>query len=128
MSNFYEGLIVEVKKDGVINHPGILVNNSGVWNVIHNTPMSGMVVVDTLEAFMNGGKLRFPTRYKKHLPDCSIVQRAWASVGKKWTLGRYNCQHFVTHMCGEKPNSPDLIIGFLCLLIAGFGLAYAVRR
>jgi hypothetical protein len=129
MSNLYEGLIVEVKKNGVVNHPGILVRSKTGWSVIHNTPKSGMVVVDTLESFMNGEPLRFPTRYKKYLPDLTIVQRAWALVGKEWNLNKYNCQHFVTHVCGNNPKSPDLFIAVcLVLVITGYGITYLARR
>jgi len=127
MSNLHEGQIVEVKKNGVLNHPGILVWDVCGWAVVHNTPNGGGVIKQTLEEFTNGEALGFPTRYKKYLPDHMIAQRARSMVGQKWGLLGYNCQHFVTQMCGGKAKSHDLEMALLLVIIGLFGVALTRR-
>lgn len=125
MSNWYEGLIVEVQKLGVIDHPGVLVRNGPDWDVIHNSPIAGEVIMSSIEDFTVNRKLSFPSRYRPEINPAVIAQNARLKLGKPWTPF-YNCQHFVSEVAGLKPSSHDLKLIFFFM---GLGvLSLALRR
>ena len=124
MSNLYEGKIIEVKKGLFVGHPGIIVWNGFEWNVIHNSPKSGKVIMSSLSEFAEGRKIYSSNRYQSNLPTSTIAHRARCRLGKSYSLASYNCQHFVTDACGITPKSHDLhAFAFVCVI--GFmGLAF----
>lgn len=125
-SNLYEGLIVEVKKGLLIDHPGVIVWHRFGWYVIHNSPDSGEVILSSLDEFSGGRRIHFPNRYKSDLPANMVAQRAWKRLGKNYNLASYNCQHFVTDACGIAPKSHDLQ-AFAIVCAVGF-MGLALRR
>lgn len=105
MTNLYEGLIIEVKKGQFFDHPGIVTFKHGRWSVIHNSPIRG-VVLSTYEEFSDGEVVRSSTRYDTEFHPTLVAQRALQKLGTPWAPW-YNCQHFVSEMCGQKPWSHD---------------------
>lgn len=126
MSNLYEGAIIEVKIAGMIDHPGIIVHHGLGWGVIHNSYIAGGVVISTLDEFAGNRKIYLSNRYKTSINSFFIVQNAQSKLGTKWSP-LYNCQHFVSDVCGLEPQSHDL--NLICALVAGVSvISLAVRR
>ncbi|MGH1378830.1 MAG: hypothetical protein ACRBB3_08405 [Alphaproteobacteria bacterium] len=125
MSNFYEGAVIEVKIAGMIDHPGILVHDGLGWCVIHNSYIAGGVVISTLADFAGNRKIHFSSRYRNTANPFLIVKNARLKLGTKWSP-LYNCQHFVSDVCGLKPQSHDL--NLICALVASFSLASMLVR
>lgn len=125
MSNLYEGLIVEIKIFGLIDHPGVLIRNGLEWYVIHNSAIAGGVIMSPLHKFAEERELHFPKRYRSGKSPCLIAQAARSKLGTKWTPF-YNCQHFVSDVAGLKPTSHDMN---LIIVLIGVGtLTLALRR
>ncbi len=114
MSIYYAGTIVERKKAGVIDHPGVIVFHRGQVMVVHNTPFKG-VILSTLAEYANGQDVIVSEKYKALLPAPVVAENAMRLLGNKW-LPLFNCQHFVTLVGGHDPHSPGLIS---CISILG---------
>lgn len=119
VSNWYEGMVVEVRVLGLIDHPGIVVRNGLGWAIIHNSMLSGKVVMTSDHGFSGGREIVVSTRYKSGLPPFMIARNARLKLGTSWTP-LYNCQHFVSDVCGLEPTSHDLGL----LLVLGGAAAY----
>lgn len=103
MADLYEGMIVQVKKYEVIDHPGIVTSENGKWHVIHASPKSG-VVIEPFEKFADGKTVYVSDKYEMKYPVWAVVQRARSRIGETWALWR-NCQHFVSEICSGNPSS-----------------------
>jgi hypothetical protein len=88
---FYDHLVVYVGD-------GIVISCSG---------RAGCVVAEPLATFAGGSRVRI-VGYPGRLPRQVVAARAWAEVGKPYSLFSNNCEHFVARVHGLSPRSPQL--------------------
>lgn len=119
-----EGTVLKTKKNGIIDHLGIVLYEGTDQKIIHNTPKLGGVVVTSVEEFC-GGEEFYIMKHETSLPLWRIAENARALSGKRWSLF-YNCQHFVEEACGRKPFSYQL--NQLTLLLFASSLLLMVKK
>lgn len=103
-------------------HIGIVTDRweSGEQMVICCSSRRGMVVEERLSEFL-GGFLPELVEEPTTLTNYEILSRARAKLGQRYDLFTWNCEHFVSHALGRKPESPQLIFAImtgLSLLLA----------
>lgn len=104
-------------------HIGIVTDRweSGEQLVICCSNRRGKVVEERLSEFL-GGFLPELVDEPTTLTNSEILSRARAKLGQRYDLFTWNCEHFVSHALGRKPESPQLIFaimtGLSLLLVA----------
>lgn len=104
-------------------HVGIFAgwDARGIPVVISNSRRRGFAAEETLDEFALGRPV-FNRGNRGHLPGDAIVARAYALLGKPWSVG-YNCEDFVAEASGELPTSPQREAWKRLLLVTGlFGI------
>lgn len=111
---FNEGEIVAVNIGFGLLHCGIA---TGYGTVISASKRTGRVVEESAAEF-SAGRPIVNVGYPSNLPSYIVVNNARQSIGKKWNLIDYNCQHFATE-CHDRKHSPQLQQGIFALGILG---------
>lgn len=103
-------------------HFGVAFLQGSLPTVLHNAKGRG-VVHSGFEEFTGGQPYAVVDRPDFIVGDAR-VRRAFALVGRPYDLATFNCEHFVTLVCGGPPTSAQLRNATVVLLIGGF-LAWA---
>ncbi|MCK5384661.1 MAG: lecithin retinol acyltransferase family protein [Alphaproteobacteria bacterium] len=111
---FREGEIVAVNIGFSIQHYGVA---TGYRTIISASKRTGHVLEENEKDF-SGGRRITSKGYPSNIPSCRVIDHARLSIGKKWKLIDYNCQHFATE-CHDQKHSPQLQQGLLALGILG---------
>jgi len=116
-----EGTIIKRKKMHVVDHPGVVVHESGRVMVIHNTPGRG-VVMETVDEFSQGQPIKEAKEYNSSLSQWEIVRNARCALarGRQWGLFTNNCEHFISEVMGKRKESIQLqaaMFGFLSAIV-----------
>lgn len=122
MSNYLEPKIVERKKLGLFEHPGLRIMVAGRLMVIHNSFREGKVVISTIEEYAENHEVVESTRYKPQVTGYQMEALARQLLGKPWKPW-YNCQHFITEIAGLPSHSPQMneifaVVGACFLIVA----------
>lgn len=104
MSNYLGPIIIERKKLGIVEHPGLRFMCWGQPMVIHNSFRAGEVIISTYQEYAEGNDIIVSERYKPAVPGYQMEMNARRLLGKKWRPW-YNCQHFITEVAGLRPDS-----------------------
>ncbi len=111
---FKEGEIVAVNIGFGLQHYGIA---TGCGTVISASKRTGCVVEEDENTFSSSKRI-VTKGYPSNLPSHIVIAHARLSIGKKWNLIDYNCQHFATE-CHNQKHSPQLQEWVLALGIVG---------
>ena len=98
---------------GAIRHHGIVVAPN---LVAHASKAKQGVSIDSIREFAGGCRILSHGRLGALAPQ-QILRRALQSVGWPYDLFRSNCDHYVRHVAGLPPKSPQLL-GWLLLSAA----------
>jgi hypothetical protein len=125
MSIFLQPEIVERKKLGVFDHPGLRVMNGNRVEVIHNSFEKGKVIISDYDEYAEGHEVIASGRYRPSIPGYQMEANARRLIGTSWRPW-YNCQHFISEVAGEEPRSYQLewFLGSFAL----FALIAAIKR
>lgn len=121
------GTIVSVPFLLFFRHVGIVSDrwHDGAPMVIANAPSQGVREVP-LTDFADGQEVRVEG-YPGPLPPGAVLARARALIETPYQTLSWNCEHFVAHVHGLPPNSPQAAAAVTLLLVGGVMLA-ARRR
>jgi hypothetical protein len=111
---FREGEIVAVNIGLGLQHYGI---TTGYGTVISASKRTGSVVEESAANF-SAGRPIVGIGYPSNVAPYIVINNARRSIGKKWNLVDYNCQHFATE-CHERKHSPQLQQGVFALGLFG---------
>lgn len=116
MDTLFPGKVIGVRI-GFVTHVGIVSDKllHGEPMVISNSSRAGGVAEEPLSLFK--GPFSFVAVPQPPVtPLAQVMGRARGKIGTTWNLFIWNCEHFVRHAFGIKPESPQLK---LALITAG---------
>lgn len=121
------GTVVSIPVFLFYRHKGVVSERSygGKPMVIACSAKTGKVQEETWDAFAEGKDVTMEGHLGR-LHPLAVVQRARGSIGKRYDLFVWNCEHFVFYAHGLEPQSPQLattgLITGLCLGLAALNV------
>ena len=107
-------------------HKGIVSNrwHGGKPMVISTSARAGGVREEPWDVFANGC---VPTvdGYPGSLPSYEVLRRARSLIGAQYDVLARNCEHFVMHVHGIKPQSSQVALTFAIITLCVGALAVA---
>lgn len=112
------GTVVSTGRIG-FRHFGIVTDRyvDGWPTVISNTGMYGKVMEESVAQFKSQWDLKVEG-YWGVLPPLEVVARARAQLGSKYSLLKWNCEHFVRYVHGLRAESPQLGVAAVMVIFA----------
>ena len=113
MDFLHPGKVIGVRV-GPIIHVGIVSDKLyfGEPMVISNSNRAGGVAEEPLGVFQGPYKL-IPMGQPAEAPREQVLARARKKIGTTWNLFSWNCEHFIRHAYGVKPESSQLQNAFV---------------
>jgi hypothetical protein len=102
-------------------HWGIAAIRDGLWTLISNRGIKGLVTEEPLADVAGNSQCRIVERADPSLASV-VVARARAKIGTRYDFWQWNCQDLVYWAFGQSPQSPqrDALVGVLS--IAGLAI------
>jgi len=119
------GTVVSVAILLVYRHKGVVSDrwHNGQPMVISSSARSGGVREEPWGVFAHGREIN-SEGYPGKLPTWEVLQRARSLIGSAYGLFNRNCEHFVSHVHGLEPKSPQVAITLgIALLVSLFAAA-----
>ncbi|HEX3430503.1 MAG TPA: lecithin retinol acyltransferase family protein [Rhizomicrobium sp.] len=113
------GTVVYIVILGLFRHKGIVSDRwwNGKPTVIANTPRLGVAELQW-DVFANGQMVRIDG-YPSKLPPFAVLFRARRLIGTQYSLGSFNCEHFVNYCHGLRPDSPQVVAAVGAAIVVG---------
>lgn len=94
---------------GLYFHKGVVSEVFPQVMVVHNSKAKGRVVEEPLHLFAEGGVVSVEWTPSLAHAAHAVVARARACLGRRYDVGKFNCEHHTEYAKGNTVESPQLI-------------------